>query len=434
MIICLSLVLLVLLLVLGVPIPFAFLGTALLLIFTGDYDPSFLLPYGYSKMNTVVILAIPLFIIAGGLINRAQVGDKLVSLVEVFVGRIRGGLGAIGIVSCAVFGSITGSACATLSAIGSIMFPKLAAARYPRGHSAAIMASSAVLGMLIPPSSIMILYAWVGQAPVLACFLSSLIPGLILTFLLCVCNVFMLRKNKDIQVEAPMPSGALRKEFFKRAWSGVPALTMPLLVLGGIYGGFVTPTEAAALSVIYVLPLGFLVYRGLTLRGAWDVMKESIVTTGTIMLMLYCIMILSRIYIMEDLPNIILDSLTAISDNKVVLMLMINLFMVIIGMLMDDVSAVLLVTPILVPVVVGLGISPVHFAAIVGVNLGMGNITPPTAPLLYLSTKLNGASFGETIGPTIKLILFAWIPTLLITTYVPALSLWLPRLLLGGKY
>lgn len=434
MFITLSLVLLVALLILGVPIPFAFLGTALLLIVTGEYDPSFLLPYGYSKMNTVVILAIPLFIIAGGLINRAHVGDKLVTLVEIFVGRIRGGLGVIGVVSCAVFGSITGSACATLSAIGSIMFPKLANARYPRGHSAAIMANSAVLGMLIPPSSIMILYAWVGQAPVLACFLSSLVPGLILTFLICLCNVLMLRGNKDIVVEAPMPAGTLKKEFFKRTWAGIPALSMPVLVLGGIYGGFVTPTEAAALSVIYVLPLGFLVYKGLTLRGTLDVLKESIITTGTIMLMLYCIMILSRIYIMEDLPSLILDSLTVISDNKIVLMLMINLFMVIIGMLMDDVSAVLLVTPILVPVVVDLGISPVHFAAIVGVNLGMGNITPPTAPLLYLSSKLNGATMAETIGPTLKLILFAWIPTLLLTTYVPDLALWLPRLLLGGTY
>lgn len=429
MTVTLSLLLLVALLILGIPIPFAFLGSSLLLIVTEQYDPSFLLPYGYSKMNTIVILAIPLFIIAGGLINRAQVGDKLVNLVELFVGRLRGGLGAIGIVSCVVFGSITGSACATLSAIGSIMFPKLDRAGYPRGHSAAIMASSAVLGMLIPPSSIMILYAWVGQVSVLACFLSSFIPGIILTILICVANVFMLRGNSDIQLAAPMPAGTLGKEFLRRGWSGLPALSMPVLVLGGIYGGFVTPTEAAALSVLYVIPLGFFIYRGLTVRGVYEVMKESVITTGTIMLMLYCIMILSRIYIMEDLPSLILDNLTAVSENKIILMLMINLFMVIIGMLMDDVSAVLLVTPILVPVVTELGLSPVHFAAIVGVNIGMGNVTPPTAPLLYLSTQLNGATIGETIGPTMKIIAFAWIPTLLLTTYFPALSMWLPRLL-----
>lgn len=429
-----SLFLLVLLLVLGTPVPFAFLGSALLFILAGGYDPSFLLPYGYSKMSTIVILAIPLFIIAGGLINRAHVGDKLVDMVEIFVGRIRGGLGAIGIISCAVFGSITGSACATLSAIGSIMFPKLAAGGYPRGHSAAIMASSSVLGMLIPPSSLMILYAWVGQTSVLACFLSNLVPGLILTFLLCVVNVFMLRNNKEVHVAPPLPKGMFRKEVCKRTWAGVPALTMPILVLGGIYGGFVTPTEAAAVSVLYVLPLGFLIYKGLTWRGVCEVLKDSVVTTGAIMLMLYCIMILSRIYIMEDLPGLILDTLTHISESPVVIMLMINLFMLIIGMLMDDVSAVLLVTPLLVPVVGDLGISPVHFAAIVGVNIGMGNITPPTAPLLYLSVQLNETTVAEAIGPTLKLICFAWLPTLLLTTYFPGLALWLPRLLLGGTY
>ena len=397
MIVILALVLLVLLLALGVPIPFAFLGSTLMLIVVLDYDPSFLLPFGYSKMSTIVILAIPLFITAGGLINRAHVGDKLVNLVEIFVGRVKGGLGAIGIVSCAVFGAITGSACATLSAIGSIMFPKLEAAGYPRSHSAAIMSSAAVLGMLIPPSSIMILYAWVGQAPVLACFLSSVVPGIILTILLCLTNVFLLRRNEAIQVAPPMPWPAFRRELGRRTWTGLPALTMPVLVLGGIYGGFVTPTEAAALSVLYVLPLGFLIYRGLTWRGVFEVLRESMVTTGSIMLMLYCIMILSRIYIMEDLPGLILQSLTSVSENKYVIMLMINLFMVLIGMLMDDVSAVLLVTPLLVPVTTGLGIHPVHFAAIVGVNIGLGNITPPTAPLLFLSTQLNGATVGDTI-------------------------------------
>ena len=425
MTVTLSLILLVALLV---------LGTVLLFILVEGYDPSFLLPYGYSKMSTIVILAIPLFIIAGGLINRAHVGDKLVNMVEIFVGRIRGGLGAIGIISCAVFGSITGSACATLSAIGSIMFPKLAAGGYPRGHSAAIMSSASVLGMLIPPSSLMILYAWVGQTSVLACFLSNLVPGLLLTFLLCVVNVFMLRKNKEVHVAPPMPGKVFRQEVLKRSWSGIPALTMPLLVLGGIYGGFMTPTEAAAISVLYVLPLGFLVYKGLTWRGVFQVLKESVVTTGAIMLMLYCIMILSRIFIMEDLPGLILDTLSHISENPLIIMLMINLFMVIIGMLMDDVSAVLLVTPLLVPVVGDLGIHPVHFAAIVGVNIGMGNITPPTAPLLYLSVQLNGATVGEALAPTLKLICFAWLPTLFVTTYFPDLVLWLPRLLLGGTY
>lgn len=429
----LSLVILLMALIIGIPVPFAFLASATYLIFAFDYDPSFLLPYGFSKMSNTVILAIPLFIIAGGLINKSQIGDKLVSLVEIFVGRIRGGLGAVAIISCAVFGSITGSACATLSAIGTIMFPKLAKAGYPIGHSAAILANASVLGMLIPPSSIMILYAWVGQTSVLACFLASFVPGIMLMILMCLVNIWLLRNNKTVKVEPKMEPAVFRKEIGLRSFKAIPALTMPFLVLGGIYGGFVTPTEAAALSVIYTIPIGFLIYRGLTVKGLIEVLLESALTTGVIMVMLYTVMILSRLYIMEDLPGIIIEALTSISSNKYVLLLMLNLFMVFVGMLMDDVSAVLLSTPMLLPLAVELGISPIHFAAIVGVNLGLGNITPPTAPLLYLSGQLNGARINQTLTPTLWIILLAWIPTLLLTTFFPKLSLYLPHLLLGVK-
>lgn len=426
-----SLGILILALIIGIPVPFAFLASATYLIFVFGYDPSFLLPFGFSRMNSTVILAIPLFIIAGGLINRAHIADRLVHLVDLFVGRIRGGLGAVAIVSSAVFGSITGSAAATLSAIGTIMFPKLDKAGYPLGHSAAIMANSSVLGMLIPPSSIMILYAWVGQTSVLACFLATFIPGVILTILMCIVNVFLLRKNRDIEIQQKLDSSTYRTELKVRTVRALPALTMPFLILGGIYGGFVTPTEAAALSVLYALPIGFFIYKGLTVKGLMEVLLQSALTTGVIMVMLYTVMILSRLYIMEDVPGIIMESLTSLTDNHYILMLSLNLFMVLIGMLMDDVSAVLLCTPMLLPLAVELGITPVHFAAVVGVNLGLGNVTPPTAPLLYLSGQLNGARINQTMQPTLYLILFAWIPTLLVTTFFPELSLWLPRVLLG---
>jgi C4-dicarboxylate transporter DctM subunit len=372
-----------------------------------------------------------LFIIAGGLINRSHIGDRLVNLVELFVGRLRGGLGAVAIISSAVFGSITGSAAATLSAIGTIMFPKLDKSGYPLGHSAAIMANASVLGMLIPPSSIMILYAWVGQTSVLACFLATLVPGIILTFLMCLVNIWLLRENKEIQLQEKLDGATYRRELKSRSGQAIPALTMPFLVLGGIYGGFVTTTEAAALSVLYALPIGFLIYKGLTFKAVIEVLKQSAVTTGVIMVMLYTVMILSRLYIMEDVPGLIMEGLTSLTDNPYVMLLLINVFMIIIGMLMDDVSAVLLCTPMLLPLAVELGLSPIHFAAVVGVNLGLGNVTPPTAPLLYLSGQLNGARINETMRPTLYLILFAWIPTLLFVTFVPSLSMWLPRVILG---
>ena len=428
-----SLVLLVITLIIGVPVPFAFLVATTLLVFTGGYSPSFLLPYGFSKMSTIVLLAIPLFIMAGGIMERGNTGDKLVDLVDLFVGRIKGGLGVVAVVSCAVFGSITGSACATLSCIGSIMFPRLEKAGYPRGHSAALLANASVLGMLIPPSAIMILYSWVGNQSVLASFLSSVIPGIILTILLSVINMYLLRNNKDLILATPISSKEKWSLFRVRGKRAIPALIMPVLVLGGIYGGIMTPTEAAAVAAVYSIPVGFWVYKGLTRKGFFEVLVESGTTTGVIMVMLYAVMILSRLYIMEDLPTQVLNLLMAVSTNRYAILFMINIFMVIMGMIMDDVSAVLLSTPILLPIIIKLGFSPVHFAAIVGVNLGMGNITPPAAPLLYLGGRVGNAPINEMLMPTVWMLLFGWLPTLALTTYVPGLATFLPNLILGVR-
>lgn len=428
-----SLVLLVITLIIGVPVPFAFLVATTLLVITGGYSPSFLLPYGFSKMSTIVLLAIPLFIMAGGIMERGNIGDKLVDLVDLFVGRIKGGLGVVAVVSCAVFGSITGSACATLSCIGSIMFPRLEKAGYPRGHSAALLANASVLGMLIPPSAIMILYSWVGNQSVLASFLSSVIPGIILTILLSVINMFLLRHNEDLVLAAPISSREKWSLFRVRGKRAVPALVMPVLVLGGIYGGIMTPTEAAAVAAVYSIPVGFWIYKGLTRKDFFEVLVESGTTTGVIMVMLYAVMILSRLYIMEDLPTQILNLLMAVSTNRYAILFMINIFMIIIGMIMDDVSAVLLSTPILLPIILKLGFSPVHFAAIVGVNLGMGNITPPAAPLLYLGGRVGNAPINEMLMPTVWMLLFGWLPTLALTTYVPGLATFLPNLILGVR-
>lgn len=428
-----ALLLLFVTLTIGIPVPFAFLASTAYMLFAGGYSPTFLLPYGFSKMSTIVLLAIPLFIMAGGIMERGKIGDKLVDLIDLFVGSVKGGLGVVAVVSCAVFGSITGSACATLSCIGSIMFPRLEKAGYPRGHSAALLSNAAVLGMLIPPSAIMILYAWVGNQSVLASFLSSVIPGIILTILLSLINMFLLRNNKNLVLSAPIPFPEKMSLFGTRGKKAIPALMMPVIVLGGIYGGIMTPTEAAAVAVIYSIPVGFWVYRGLKRKDFWEVLIEAGTTTGSIMVMLFAVMILARLYIMEDLPGAIMTLLTSITTNRYAILFMLNVFMIIMGMLMDDVSAVLLSTPILLPIVVQLGFSPVHFAAIVGVNLGMGNITPPAAPLLYLGSRVGNAPINEMLMPTVWMILFGWLPTLLLTTYVPQLSLFLPRLILGIK-
>jgi len=432
--IAITIFLLIIAIVVGIPIFFAFSISLIYMVVTMGYQSGALLSSGYSKLNTVVLLAIPLFILAGGIIERGKIGGALVDFVNIFVSKIRGGLGAVAVISSAIFGGISGSAAATLSCIGSIMFPRLRKAGYSKGHAASIIVNASPLGLLIPPSSIQIIYAWSANQSVLACFLATVGPALLLVFLLCCVNWYICKTSPE-----------LNKAYLERLkvvktgsnWGktkrAIPALLMPVIILGGIYGGIMTPTESAAVSVIYAIPVGFFIYKGLTFKSFNDALVKSGTTTGVLMVMFLIVMILSRLFVMENLPNKVINLFLSVSQDPRMILVMVNFFMVLIGMLMDDVSGTLLCTPLLVPLMVKIGVSPIQFAAILGVNLGMGNITPPTAPLLYLGGRLCNASIKEMLRPTILMILFAWIPTLILTTYIPSLSLFLPRLILGLK-
>lgn len=427
---------LVITLLLGIPIPFVFLGTVIFLVFTLGYDPSFLLPYGFSKLNNIVLLAIPLFVLAGGVMNVGGIGAKIVSFAEVFVGKIKSGMGMVTILSCGIFGAMSGSAAAALTSIGKIMMPKLLEKGYSKGFASALIANASVLGLLIPPSSIMILYAWVGNQSVLRAFLSTVVPGIILMIFLGIINFLYMRKNKNavpVVIDDDSMDMSFVNKFKRKGLVAVPALLMPVLILGSIYSGIATPTEAAALAVIYAIPVGLWVYREIQVKSLGKIFLEAATTTGVIMVMLYAIMLLSRIIIMENIPDTIMNLLLAVSENPVIILFLINIFLILLGMLMDDVSAILLATPLLLPVVVNLGIDPIHFAAIIGVNLGMGLLTPPTAPLLYLGGRVGNVQIKYMLNPTLIMLVFAWVPTLLITTYFPEVALFLPNLLLGGK-
>ncbi len=417
-------------LVLGLPVPFAFGAVMIFLSIFTDTDPVSFMVSGHWKMNNLVLLAIPLFIMAGGIMEKGKIAAPMVHLAELFVGRFRGGLSAAAVLASAVFGSISGSAAATLTCIGAVMLPRLRKANYPEGYSAALIASSAPLGLLIPPSSIQIIYGWVTRTSVLKCFLATIVPGLILVSLLCILNFILMRKQKGILLE-PAPDN-MPREFAKRSVSALPALLMPVIILGGIYGGFMTPTEAAGIAVLYAIPVGWFIYRGLNRETFVQALVQTATTTGVVMVMFFAVMIVSRLLVFENIPELAQDLIFSISDNPIVVLLMINIVIVMIGMLMDDVSGVLLSAPLLLPIVRELGVDPIQFAAIIGVNLGMGNITPPTAPLLYLGARVAGVPVTTMLWPTFLMIIFAWIPTLVLTTFVPALSLWLPNLLLGG--
>jgi len=427
-----SFIIILIILIIGVPVPLAFFISTIYLIFALGYDPIFLIPYGFGKISNIVLLAVPLFIIAGGLMDKGGIGEKIIDLTELFVRKIKGGLGVVAVVASAIFGSISGSSAAVLTAIGSIMLPRLAKNGYPRGFASALIANASVLGLFIPPSALMILYAWVSNQSVLASFLATIVPGLILMVLLSIINVVYIRKKgieeKEV-AEKELPP--FKIELRKRSLAATPGLVLPLIVLGGIYGGIMTPTEAAAIAVLYAIPVGFWIYKGLNRKIFFQTLIEAATTTGVVMIMLFGIMLLSRIYVTEGLSNTLTNILLGITENKVLILLMINVILLIIGMIMDDVSAISLATPIMLPVVVNLGVDPIHFAAIIGVNLGMGLLTPPTAPLLYLGSRVGKTPVNEMIGPTLLMILFAWLPTLIITTFVPEVSMFLPRLVLG---
>ncbi|RKL64799.1 C4-dicarboxylate ABC transporter permease [Salipaludibacillus neizhouensis] len=426
-----ALVILIVTLIIGIPIPFVFLATVIYLIFSLGYDPSFLIPYGFSKLNNMVLLAIPLFIMAGGMMSLGGIGRRIVDFTEMIVGKTKGGMGVVTIIACAIFGAMSGSAAAALNSIGAIMFPRLEKSGYSKGFAASLIISSSVLGLLIPPSAIMILYAWIGNQSVLASFLATLGPGIILMILLSIINTIYM-KDKDINIQQNNDNPELLSTSKKRtSMLAIPGLLMPFIVLGGIYSGAMTPTEAAAVAVVYSIPIGFWFYKELNRKRLYQSFVEAATTTGVLMVMLFGIMLLSRIIIMENIPDTLMKFLLSITENTLLLMLLINLFLIVIGMLMDDVSAVLLATPLLLPIVVNLGIDPIHFAAIIGVNLGMGLLTPPTAPLLYLGGRMSKAPINTMMGPTMLMILFAWLPTLIITTFIPEVALFLPRLLLG---
>lgn len=427
--IIIDLVILIGLLILGVPVPFCFMAAVLFLFILGNYDPMFIMATGFHKINSMAILCVLFFILMGGLMGSVGVAGRLVAISDAILGRKKSGLGTVSIISCAIFGAIAGTCSAAVAAIGSIMIPRMVERGYPRGQATGLVACASVLGQLIPPSVPMILYAWVTWQSVAACFLATVVPGIILVIIYSVINWLMCR-NLPIKVSPPITPRQQVKELGHATHKGFSALLMPVIVLGGIYGGVFTPTESAGVATLYCILVGFFLYRTLTIKKLMNSMVNAITTTGVVILMVFFVMILSRLYVMENVPQRLVATLTGVTDNKYLLLLMVNLFLIILGMLMDDFSGTLLAAPLLFPLMQAIGIHPVHFAAILGTNLGLGNVTPPTAPILYLAGRIGKCKFDELITPAVIFMLFGAIPVVLLTTYFPVLSLALPHLIM----
>lgn len=417
---------LVVLLTLGVPLPYCFGAGLMVMTLVGEATMRGMMLWGFSQLTNPVLLAIPLFVFAGTIMSVSGIAASLLKFVNVFVGRVRGGLGVVATVSCAIIGAISGSGLTGVAAIGPLLIPEMERKGYPRAYATALVANSSILGLLIPPSVTMIVYGWVTDTSILASFLATLGPGLLIMLNFSIVNLVMARKFPLI-LDEPMDTAALMKHASKRTINAIPALLMPVIILGGIYGGIMTPTEAAAVSVIYALPVGFMIYKGLTFRTLLESGKESSSAVGAILIMILFSLMLSQIYVMEDVPQALVDKIFEFTDNKVLLLIMINLFLFGIGMIVNDITAIILTAPLLLPLMTALGVSPIQFAAIMGVNTAMGGVTPPYASILYLGARIGKVKFTEVVKPAMILLFFGYIPVVILVSVWPDLSEYIPR-------
>lgn len=424
----LAFLVLIVFLSLGVPLPYCFGAGLMVMTLIGDATMKGMMLWGFGQLTNPVLLAIPLFVFAGTIMSVSGIAASLLKFVNVFVGRIRGGLGVVASISCAIIGAISGSGLTGIAAIGPLLIPEMERKGYPRAYATALIANSSILGLLIPPSVTMIVFGWVTETSILASFLATLGPGLLIMFNFAVVNMVMSRKFPLI-LDEPMAIGEMVKEAGSRTVHASPALLMPAIILGGIYGGVMTPTEAAAVAVIYALPVGFMIYKGLTWKSFLESGKESATAVGAILIMILFSLMLSQIFVMEDIPQALVETIFEITSDKTMLLLMVTLFLFLIGMVVNDITAIILTAPLLMPLMEALGVSPIQFAAIMGVTTAMGGVTPPYASILYLGARIGNVKFTEIIKPAMVLLLFGYLPVVVLVLIWPELSEFIPRLL-----
>src|SRR5690554_5413728 len=420
----LAIALLIVLMAIGVPVAWSFAGTLAYLVFIYDTNLSTLLLQGFRSLNSIVLLALPLFVLAGYLMQSGGIADRIIRFIDVLVGGRRGGMGASLVLSSGFFGAIAGTATAAVASIGTIMIDPLEKRGYPRGYSTALLGISSLLGILIPPSITMILFAVVTRQSVAAAFAATIGPALLLIAALIVYNRFYVgRFMKEI------PGEVFEKGKRGRAVLGaMPALVMPFIILGGIYGGVFTPTEAAAVAVAAAIVIGALIYRDLTWSGFGRSVVAAAETTGTIILILLFSFMISRILAFERVPQELTEAVLSLSLGPIGTLLLVNAVLIITGALMDDVSVTVVIAPLFMPVLVEVGVDPLHYAAIVGCSVVIGANSPPVAPILYMACRIGRVPIHETIGPVMALLTFVALPVMLVTTFWPTLSLFFPKL------
>jgi C4-dicarboxylate transporter DctM subunit len=378
-----------------------------------------------TSIDSFSLLAIPFFMLVGSLMERGGIAKKLVDVAELITGSMPGGLGMATVVASMFFAAISGSGPATAAAIGGIMIGAMTTQGYSKEYSGALVAAGSTIGPVIPPSIPMIMYGVTVGVSVSYMFIGSIIPGVLMGIVLMIYNYFISKKRGYVSSRSQAMSTKEKLNVIKKS---IPAILMPVIILGGIYSGVFTPTESSVIGVVYALIVSVFVYRSLTWKDFTKSLFDAAITSATIMILFGAANTFGRILTMYDVPNMVAAKMLSVTESKIAIMLMINGALIIIGMFIDTISAIVLFAPIFAPIAVAIGYDPMHFGIIMVVNLCVGMITPPMGGNLFVAQRVSGTTFEEIFVETLPMILmlFALLAVLII---FPDIILVLPKLL-----
>jgi C4-dicarboxylate transporter DctM subunit len=415
---------------LGIPIGFSLFIISLLAFALFTETPLIALGVALmGKLDSYPLLCVVFFIFAGNLMLRGKTSERLIEFTTSLLGYIPGGLGIVAVFACALFGAISGSATATLVAIGGIMMPAMIEHGYSEKCSIGLMTNSGMLGIVMPPSVPMIIYALLAGTSVGKVFAAGFLPCILIVFIFSIYVLIIAHRERYPSLDFVGIKPYLKK-FAVSSYRSLPALSIPAVIFIGIFGGIFSATEAGAIAVIMAFVIEYFFFRGVTLREVWETMIDSFATTASFLIIVAAASTFGDYLTLEQIPVLLTEKAMSYIHSPLVFLIFINIAFLICGMFLDVLSAIILLTPIVIPIVEGFGIDPVHFGVVVVVNLGIGYVTPPVGINLFVTTSIMKRNLQEVIAASFPYFLLSMI-ALMIITYWPALSLLIPRLIYG---